>query len=64
MFDGLAGTFRIIKLRPRDAACKVCGDNPAITKLIDYELFCGSSPNDKVSNMEVIGVGRSDYELC
>jgi sulfur-carrier protein adenylyltransferase/sulfurtransferase len=32
--------FRELKLR-RDSACPVCGDNPTIKELIDYELFCG-----------------------
>ena len=48
MFDGLSGTFRTIKLRGRNPSCVVCGDTPSITQLIDYELFCGSSANDKV----------------
>jgi molybdopterin/thiamine biosynthesis adenylyltransferase len=28
MFDGLRGTFRNIKLRPRNPACCLCGDTP------------------------------------
>jgi hypothetical protein len=26
---------------PRDPGCPVCGDEPSITELIDYEQFCG-----------------------
>ena len=48
MFDGLLSSFRVIKLRSRDPACVVCGETPSITKLIDYEVFCNSSANDKV----------------
>ena len=48
MFDGLAGSFRVIRLRSRDPKCAVCGDNPVITELIDYEQFCQSCANDKV----------------
>lgn len=33
-------TFREVKIQ-RDPECPVCGDNPTITKLIDYEQFCG-----------------------
>jgi adenylyltransferase/sulfurtransferase len=29
-----------MKLR-KDPACPICGDNPTITELIDYEEFCG-----------------------
>lgn len=39
-FDTLTGDIRILKLR-RDPKCVVCGDNPTVTKLIDYEVFCG-----------------------
>ncbi len=39
-FDTLSMELRIHKLR-RDPACPMCGDNPTITELIDYEEFCG-----------------------
>ena len=29
-----------VKLR-RNPACPLCGDNPTVTELIDYEIFCG-----------------------
>ncbi len=35
--------FRELKLR-RDPECPVCGDNPTVKKLIDYEQFCGMRP--------------------
>lgn len=47
-FDGSNTTFRNIKLRPRNVNCSVCGDNPTITRLIDYEQFCGVKAHDKV----------------
>ena len=31
---------RILKLR-KDPECPVCGENPSITELVDYEAFCG-----------------------
>ncbi len=40
VYDALAMTFRELKLR-KDPECPVCGKNPTITKLIDYEQFCG-----------------------
>mgnify|MGYP003692045669 CR=1 FL=1 len=48
LFDGQEGTFRTIKLRPRQQDCIVCGQRPVITELIDYQQFCGSQPDDKV----------------
>ena len=43
LFDALAMRFREIKLR-RDPECPLCGTHPSITKLIDYEQFCGVPP--------------------
>ena len=40
LFDALALRFRELKLR-KNPACPACGDHRAITKLIDYEEFCG-----------------------
>lgn len=43
LFNALDMKFRELKLR-RDPQCPVCGDNPSITQLIDYEIFCGITP--------------------
>ncbi len=40
LFDALDMEFRQVKVR-RNADCPVCGDHPTVTKLIDYEEFCG-----------------------
>lgn len=37
--DALDMTFREVKIR-RNSACPICGDNPTITELIDYEWVC------------------------
>jgi len=39
-FDTLSMELRIHKLR-RDPSCPVCGEQPTVTELIDYEEFCG-----------------------
>jgi molybdopterin/thiamine biosynthesis adenylyltransferase len=44
-FDTLASEVRTLKLR-RDPKCVVCGDRPTVTKLIDYEMFCGLGPTE------------------
>ncbi|KAI8895728.1 hypothetical protein BC833DRAFT_600248 [Globomyces pollinis-pini] len=54
MFDGIAGSFRTIKLRNKKPDCPVCGDNPTITELIDYVQFCGASAHDKTLNLKVL----------
>lgn len=46
LFNALDMKFRELKLR-RDPLCPVCGDHPSITKLIDYEQFCGIVPEAK-----------------
>ena len=40
LYDALAMKFRELKLR-RNLECPVCGDHPTVTKLIDYQQFCG-----------------------
>src|ERR1700757_1373941 len=40
LYDALGMKFRELKLR-KNPDCPACGKNPTITKLIDYEEFCG-----------------------
>ena len=40
LVDALGMKFRELKLR-KNPECPVCGKNPTITKLVDYEEFCG-----------------------
>lgn len=40
IFDALEMTWREVALR-RNPACPVCGEEPTVTELIDYEIFCG-----------------------
>jgi adenylyltransferase/sulfurtransferase len=48
LFDALQMSFRILKLR-RDPACPVCGDSPTVKTLIDYEHFCGLTPENDIT---------------
>jgi adenylyltransferase/sulfurtransferase len=41
LFDSLTMEFREVRI-PRDPSCPLCGDNPTIHELIDYEAFCGA----------------------
>jgi sulfur-carrier protein adenylyltransferase/sulfurtransferase len=41
IYDALEMTYRQVKVR-KDPNCAVCGDNPTVTELIDYEAFCGT----------------------
>jgi adenylyltransferase/sulfurtransferase len=40
LIDALSMTFREVRLK-RNPNCPLCGDNPTVTELIDYEVFCG-----------------------
>ena len=43
LYDALSMEMRQVRIR-RDPNCVVCGDNPSITALIDYDEFCGTAP--------------------
>jgi adenylyltransferase/sulfurtransferase len=43
LFNALELKFRELKLR-RDPQCPLCGEHPTIKELIDYEQFCGITP--------------------
>ena len=41
IYDALEMTYRSVRVR-KDPECPVCGKNPTVTELIDYEEFCGA----------------------
>jgi sulfur-carrier protein adenylyltransferase/sulfurtransferase len=45
IYDALEMSYRTVKVR-KDPECPVCGKNPTITELIDYEEFCGAVSED------------------
>ena len=69
--------FRELKLK-KDPDCPVCGTHPTVTKLIDYEQFCGihpAAPEPTINDCElfkpkVLGIfprnitGGVAYDLC
>jgi molybdopterin/thiamine biosynthesis adenylyltransferase len=46
LIDALSMTFREVKLK-RNPSCPLCGDNPTVTELIDYEVFCGFASHEE-----------------
>lgn len=54
LYDAASCAFRTIKLRQRRINCEVCGDEPTIKKLIDYEQFCGMAASDKDSSLKLL----------
>ena len=50
IYDALKMKFRELKLR-KDPDCPVCGTHPTVTKLIDYEQFCGLRPEPDLAQV-------------
>ena len=51
LVDSLDMKFRELKLR-KNPDCPVCGKNPTVTKLIDYQQFCGITPEPKAAAVQ------------
>ena len=45
LIDGLSMDFREVRI-PQNPRCPLCGVDPTVTELIDYEVFCGVAPAD------------------
>ncbi|KAK6307108.1 hypothetical protein J4Q44_G00222560 [Coregonus suidteri] len=54
MFDAQDAKFRSIRLRSKQASCAVCGENPTVTHLVDYEKFCRSAATDKCRRLNLL----------
>ena len=50
IYDALQMKFRELKLH-KDPECPICGDNPTVTTLIDYEQFCGVVPQGQIADV-------------
>jgi adenylyltransferase/sulfurtransferase len=59
IYDALRMRFRELKLR-KDPECPVCGTNPTVTTLIDYEQFCGLRPEPQA---QATGANVSEWEI-
>src|SRR3954453_21994950 len=58
LYDALGMRFRELKLR-KSPDCPVCGDHPTVTKLIDYQQFCGV-PQQPVQEASKVNEGEID----
>ena len=65
IYDALSATYQILHWQ-RNPNCPVCGDNPTIKELIDYEAFCGvplpgrGPQNGRVAATPAGTAGRAD----
>jgi adenylyltransferase/sulfurtransferase len=65
LVDALAMSFRTLQIR-KDPECPVCGENPTIHELIDYEIFCGIEPagnGGAVEGLEEVSVHELEVAL-
>jgi adenylyltransferase/sulfurtransferase len=53
LFDAWGMKFRELKLE-HDSNCPICGDNPTIHELIDYEQFCGLKKTHEEKKFDTI----------
>jgi molybdopterin/thiamine biosynthesis adenylyltransferase/rhodanese-related sulfurtransferase len=58
LVDALGMSFRTLKLR-KNPDCPVCGPNPTVTALIDYDQFCGIAPPAEMGPLEVSSHGKT-----
>jgi adenylyltransferase/sulfurtransferase len=45
LIDALSMDFREVRI-PQNPQCPLCGVDPTVTEVIDYEVFCGAVPHD------------------
>jgi sulfur-carrier protein adenylyltransferase/sulfurtransferase len=65
LYDALTMRFREMKLR-KDRNCPVCGENPTVTELIDYQEFCGipqTNAKEETDEVPEITVGELKEKL-
>ena len=48
LIDALSMDFRTVKIR-QNPKCPLCGAEPTVTELIDYEQFCGFAPSSSAA---------------
>src|SRR5687767_12949477 len=62
IYDALRMRFRELRLR-KDADCPVCGTHPTVTKLIDYDQFCGVAPRNSDGDQQMTTDDMTPSEL-
>jgi sulfur-carrier protein adenylyltransferase/sulfurtransferase len=61
VYDGLEMSYRSVKVR-KDPNCAVCGENPTVTELIDYESFCGAISDEAADAAKDSTISVKDLE--
>ena len=61
LVDALGMKFRELKLR-KNPDCPVCGKHPTITKLIDYEEFCGMRGQEEPAGNDIPSISVEELK--
>ena len=59
LIDALRMEFRSLDIAP-DPECVVCGPEPSVTELIDYERFCGETAGETAGEAATGGEGEAE----
>ncbi|HLL62243.1 MAG TPA: adenylyltransferase/sulfurtransferase MoeZ [Propionibacteriaceae bacterium] len=64
IYDALEMSWRQLKVR-KDPNCAICGENPTVTELIDYDAFCGAITDEAAAAVagHTVGVQQLDEWL-
>jgi sulfur-carrier protein adenylyltransferase/sulfurtransferase len=64
IYDALEMSWRQLKVR-KDPSCAICGKNPTVTELIDYDAFCGAITDEAAAAVagHTVGVQQLDEWL-
>ncbi len=63
LYDALEMSFQTIQLR-KNPQCKICGEQPEVTHLIDYEAFCGAPAREQADQDAGEGWDLSPLEVA
>lgn len=62
VYDALEMDYREVRVR-KDPNCAVCGENPSVTELIDYEAFCGTISDEAAAAARDSTISVHDLKL-
>ena len=61
VYDAREMDYRQVTIR-KDPNCVACGDTPTVTELIDYELFCGVTPDSAADAVQDFTISVHDLK--
>ncbi len=62
LYDALQMQYRTLGVSP-DPSCAICGEQPSITGLIDYEAFCGVISRDAADAAAASTITAGDLSI-